>query len=166
LNSHYRSPLDFSDDKLQQAANALAGIDEALQKLVAAGAPVQETGILDDVMTRFTAALDDDFNTEKALAVLHELKKDMLSALGTTPPVTLHKAANTIAVMLKDYLGITLPDNESLPQEVLDLQHERDRARAAKEWAKSDELRKKIDEQGYKVEDRPGSVSVLIKKTR
>jgi cysteinyl-tRNA synthetase len=164
LSQHYRSPLDFSDDKLQQAQNALAGIDEAYQKLNTLPA-IEDNETLRDILSEFIEALNDDFNTEKALAVVHVLKRDAVAELSKEhDPVVLRKATTTLKVMMEDFLGIPLLKEET-PAEVLALLKQREDARKEKDWAASDALRKKIDEMGYKIEDRPGKPSTLIKKT-
>ncbi|MHB9155894.1 MAG: cysteine--tRNA ligase [Endomicrobiales bacterium] len=168
LSQHYRSPLDFSDDKLRQAASALEGLDEAcltLEALPAAGPAAGEEALLPEVMGSFRNALDDDFNTEKALAVVHSLKRDALSLVssGKNDPA-LRGARATLSVLLQDYLGITPPQKAALPPEITALKAEREKARGEKNWAASDELRKQIEAGGYKVLDNKDGTSIVIKK--
>jgi cysteinyl-tRNA synthetase len=173
LSQHYRSPLDFSDDKLQQAKNALDGLDEAYQKLSSVPLPVMhpgpledlESAIMPDVLERFIQALNEDFNTEKALAVLHEFKKSILANLHTAPPHVLQRETVTFASLMQDYLGIPVLRQESIPEEVLQLKAEREKARKEKDWGRSDELRARLGTLGYAVEDNPGGTSTLIKKS-
>lgn len=172
LSQHYHSPLDFSDDKLLQAQRALEGIDEAYLKLSAVPHPADLPGrfagldaeVLPETVTRFRSAMDDDFNTEKALAVLHELKNDALATLHQSSPLVLHRTFVTLRILLEDYLGILPPQKESFSPEVLALKTEREGARRTKDWRKADELRKKIGELGYRVEDNPDGTSSLFKK--
>jgi cysteinyl-tRNA synthetase len=172
LSQHYRSPLDFSDDKLKQAQAALEGIDDAYSKLAAIPHPEEhparfanlEADLLGDVVARFRDAMDDDFNTEKALAVVHELKNEVLATVQQRSPLLLHKAYVTLRILLEDYLGIPLLKNESFSPDVLALKEEREKARREKNWKKADELRKKLGELGYRVEDTPDGTSSLFKR--
>ena len=170
LGQHYRSPLDFSDDKLQAAANALAGLDNAILRLAEVPAPLiekhplenLESAVLTPLMEKFNDAMDDDFSTEKAIAVLHELKNDILNR-ATIEPAWAAKAFNTIKLFLEDYLGIPMLKDEAIPKEVEALAVARAEARAAKDWKRSDELRAALTAAGYKIEDIPGNKFRLLK---
>ncbi|HNA20958.1 MAG TPA: cysteine--tRNA ligase, partial [Agitococcus sp.] len=70
--SHYRSPLNFSDAALQQAKSALERFYHTLK-----GLPVVAAQGGEEFVTRFNTAMDDDFNTPEALAVLYELARDI-----------------------------------------------------------------------------------------
>ncbi len=72
LSSHYRGPLDYSDDNLDQAKAALTRLYTALRGLPVVNAPVDERW-----QTRFAQAMDDDFNTPEALAALFELAREI-----------------------------------------------------------------------------------------
>jgi len=171
LSQHYRSPLDFSDDKLEQAANALAGIDEAYQKL--ALVPMRDTlprplddlepNALPEVLADFSEALDDDFNTEKALAVVHTLRREATSPLAPRDPDYARKASQTLRSMLEDYLGIPLLQEHVAPLKISALKAAREQARKEKNWAKADAFRKQLNSAGYKVEDNPDGTSTLIR---
>ena len=167
LSQHYRSPLDFSDDKLSSAARALKGIDEACLKLAAAsdsGARCS-SGVLPEVVHRFRCALNDDFNTERALAIVHELKNDVLNAINEMAPRFRDKAYLTMKSLMQDYLGIPLPEPEALPGEILSLKAEREKARAAKNWSEADRLRKELALRGYRAEDNPDGSSTVLKNS-
>jgi cysteinyl-tRNA synthetase len=173
LSQHYRSPLDFADDKLVQAQNALNGLDEVYLKLSMAipaeEHPVRFSDLESDaypgILERFETAMNDDFNTERALAVVHELKRDVIANFKDINPQYLRKAYITLRVLLEDYLGIPVPQKEEIPADALALKEERETARQKKDWAQADALRKKLDTLGYRVEDNPGGTSILIRKT-
>ena len=175
LTQHYMSPLDFSDENIIQAKNALEGLDEALMKLADMPEPIAlpghlhdlNTEILQETVDKFKAMLDDDFNTERALAVLHELKKEIfqkLAAKDTKDSHWLRKANFTLKFLLQDYLGVSLPKKEQVTDDADKFRREREQARKDKNWKLSDELRAKIDSLGYRVEDYPNGTSKLIKK--
>lgn len=164
LSQHYRSPLDFSDTNLQQAQNALEGLDEVLQKLAAAGdaAAVQPDA---DAVAAAQEAMDDDFNTEKLLAVAHGVKKDGLAALAANDPAAARCAYRTLELLLSGRLGITLPQAEEIPSDVLRLRDERGEARKNKDWKRSDEIRAELDSRGYRIQDKPDGTAILIRKS-
>jgi cysteinyl-tRNA synthetase len=170
LGQHYRSPLDFSDDKLQAAASSLAGIDNAAMRLSVVPAPASgnrtlenlESAVLEPVLEKFREAMDDDFSTEKAIAVLHELKNDILNR-ATLEPEWSERAFNTIKLFMEDYLGIAMIKDETIPREVEALALQRAEARTAKDWKKSDDMRAAITAAGYKIEDLPGNKYRLLK---
>ncbi|MFH1368079.1 MAG: cysteine--tRNA ligase [Elusimicrobiota bacterium] len=170
LTQHYKGPLDFSDENLRQAKNALEGIDEAYFKLSHVPEPVELPGrlhnldseMLSETIGKFKAMLDDDFNTERALAVIHELKKEILQKLGNNDFHWLRKALFTLSFLMQDYLGIPLAEKETVPEEALKMQKEREQARRDKNWKLSDELRAKLEAMGYKIEDSPDGSSKLI----
>ena len=174
LTQHYKSPLDFSDENLGHAKNALEGLDDVFQKLAAVPEPFElpskmhslEPELLKQYIDKFKGFMDDDFNTERALSVVHELKNESLRKLLSKDYPWLRKAYFTLSFLMRDYLGITLPDNKAADDIVLTMKRDRERARKEKNWQLSDEYRKKLDEAGYKVEDNPDGTSILIRKPK
>ncbi|MGA2090376.1 MAG: cysteine--tRNA ligase [Endomicrobiales bacterium] len=166
LSQHYRTPLDFSDEKLQAAAAALQGLDNTLRIIDEKNKPSETFSPSTAFLDTFNAALDDDFNTEKALAVVHSLKTAAMakvSSLNSGTPIDLNSEKSALHSML-DRLGIALPALAVIPDDIRALAEARVQARREKNWAQSDELRKKIDDRGYKVEDNPNGSSTVIKR--
>jgi cysteinyl-tRNA synthetase len=166
LSQHYRTPLDFSDEKLIAAATALQGLDNALRIIDEKNKPAEKDISHTDFFAAFNAALDDDFNTEKALAVVHSLKTiamTKIALLKSAPKVDINNEKTDLYLML-DRLGIELTETAVIPENVVALKAEREQARREKDWARSDELRKQIDSLGYNVEDKPGGISTVFKK--
>ena len=170
LSQHYKTPLDFSDDRLKEAKATLDGIDEVIQKLSAVPFTPAMPGHLhsldsetdEKVIEEFNAAMNDDFNTEKSLAVLHNLKREAASSLTTKSPSILKKYHATLTALLSDNLGISVAKLAEIPAEALEAKTQREQARKAKDWKKSDELRKRLTELGYKVEDNPDGSSTIL----
>jgi cysteinyl-tRNA synthetase len=170
LSQHYKSPLDFSDEGLQAAKNTLEGIDEVILKLSAIPFTPPAPGPLhnldhemdENTVSQFMEAMNDDFNTEKALAVFHNLKREASSSLTTKSPGILNKYYTTLTTLLSDNLGIPVAKHTDIPQEALDAKTQREQARKSKEWKKSDELRAILITLGYKVEDNPDGSSTLL----
>jgi len=170
LSQHYKSPLDFSDENLKSAKSALEGIDEVMHKLSAVPYEPPMPGHLHSLdtemdekyVTEFNKAMDDDFNTEKALSVLHNLKREAAASIGKKSPGILYKYLITLKGLLSDNLGITPVKETAVPEDALNLKTEREAARRAKDWKKSDELRARLTALGYKVEDNPNGTSTLL----
>ena len=166
VSQHYRTPLDFSDEKLQAAAATLEGIDTTLRIIDEKNIPDTKDVRHTDYLVAFNAALDDDFNTEKALAVVHSLKSAAMakvSAQKSVGAVDLNTEKSELLIML-DRLGIALPPSTVVPEDIQALKAQREQARRDKNWGLSDELRKQIAARGYKVEDTANGTSTVIKK--
>ncbi|KAF0192146.1 MAG: cysteinyl-tRNA synthetase [Gammaproteobacteria bacterium] len=173
LQSHYRSPLNYSLDLLASAEKRLAGLYRALYRAGQEGVSAAAAG--DTAYDRsFRAAMDDDFNTSDALAVLDGIAGEINRALDD-------KATDRAAVLvmtLKELGGLlgSLADNPeiflkymsrtksvAIPQAVLNFNSRevtvdvlvsiRDKARREKDWKTSDEVRDALKAQGYVVED-------------
>jgi cysteinyl-tRNA synthetase len=169
LQSHYRSPLDFSDEALGAANDGLMRLRTVHERLCRFGQSVAGTWTeFDDpdpiveVRRRFMEAMDDDFNTPMALAVIFELAREANRLLDGSP--TSNKefliAAGTMAILLNDVLGITLSDEQSGSEDVVDglaqlLIDQRNDARKSKNFAQADAIRKRLEEIGILLEDSP-----------
>jgi cysteinyl-tRNA synthetase len=162
INQQYRSPLDFSDSRLEESRKALAGLDDLLQKIGNAG---DRTNMIEGLLQQANEALSDDFDTENVIALLHETKNSVLSRFHELKAEELAGYRNTITLILNDYLGIPALKQQDAPADILKLKTDREEARKGKQWALADELRKKLTESGYAVEDNPDGTSVLIKKS-
>lgn len=167
LSTHYRSPIDFSDAMLVNAVNSLSKLHNALDNLEAVEKAASkaklsdaEKAVLDEVKgdrEKFIAAMDDDFNTPLAISALFEIaKKANQHLMGPEPKKEL------LAAMLKELRGLggvlnlyKLGKTEGgLPDEEIGrLVSERQEARKAKDFKRSDELRMKLKELGVILED-------------
>jgi cysteinyl-tRNA synthetase len=129
LTGHWRKPIDFTDETLQQAKAQWQSFGQAIYD----AKPAQPTVGWE----QFEAALDDDFNTPEALAVLHEWRRASELDL-------LQRGLSIFG------LGFVPEDP---PAEVQALAKERDEARRSKDWPRSDELRDEIAALGWIVQD-------------
>ncbi|MDR1196358.1 MAG: cysteine--tRNA ligase [Endomicrobium sp.] len=166
LTQHYKSPLDFSDSGLEAAKNALQGLDDAYLRLKAAAAQTAQVqdGDLTELKNNFLNSLDDDFNSEKALSYLHELKNIILKELFSVDKIRLWQFRTLFEEFADVSLGISLPETQNDDENLQSLLNARNEARKTKNWAEADRLRKEIDEKGYKIVDNPDGTSVLTKK--
>ena len=165
LTSQYRSPLNYTQDNLNNAKAALDRFYTALRGLPDAAAEHDES-----YRAAFSAALNDDFNTSGALAVLFELVREInaLKADGAT-----EKAAQLGEVLreLADILGLLRDDPESFLKgvacgltgmsdvEIDQLIIDRTTAKTNKDWATADKIRDQLNEQKIIIEDSAGGTS-------
>nr|VFK61887.1 MAG: cysteinyl-tRNA synthetase [Candidatus Kentron sp. TUN]VFK63455.1 MAG: cysteinyl-tRNA synthetase [Candidatus Kentron sp. TUN]VFK70440.1 MAG: cysteinyl-tRNA synthetase [Candidatus Kentron sp. TUN] len=164
--SQYRSPLNYSEQQLEQAWAGLSRLYIALRDIPHAERNSDTHMEYDD---RFRAAMDDDFNTPEALAVLFEMAREINRArqenniqrvtdLGTA----LREFGKILGLLQDDperfLQGTTtrmsddMFDNEKIDQLIAERVH----ARACKDWSKADEIRDKLKAQGIVLEDSGG----------
>jgi cysteinyl-tRNA synthetase len=148
FSTHYRVPLSFSWE-------ALEGADRGLKSLYGKIAGFKANGIApsssfsktaEDSRARFNEAIDDDLNMPKAMAALWDIVKENKINDG-------EKYALMLDFDRVFAFGFATIHAESIPDDVMHLAAERENFRKLNEWQKSDELRKKIAEKGYNVED-------------
>jgi len=159
ISSHYRSPINYSEDNLIEAK---AGLDRFFQTLKAykavEAAPLSALAS-SEFYTRFVAAMNDDFNTRMALTVMYDLVK----AINSSPS---EQAASLVAELkaMAGVLGILQVDPETFLQgndvseglsaeEIEQYIQERIDAKLAKNYARADEVRNLLQEQGIVLED-------------
>ena len=142
LSTHYRKQLDFTFDGLQAARSALQRLDEFLLKLPDAAGPICP------VIAGFEAAMDDDLNISAALAAVFEFIRE--SNKNGAPPGALAMWQRVDTV-----LGFGIPGKASVPAEIQALVDERQAARKAKNFKRSDEIRDQLAQAGWVIEDTP-----------
>lgn len=180
LNSHYRSPLDFSDAALYSAKSGYEKISSCVIEVrnrikAAADGDVDETvgKTLEELKEKFEKAMNDDLNTSVALSVLFELARDTQKLLldNKANKQTLEAIDGLFSMLGGDVLGIVKDeyeqagavDNELMDKLVNILIGQRNDARKQKDYARADEIRKKIDEAGIVLEDSPQGTSWRLK---
>ncbi|MEA3291094.1 MAG: cysteine--tRNA ligase, partial [Pseudomonadota bacterium] len=168
LASHYRSPLNYSDETLANARAALTRFYLALQKLAEQG--IEPGGGVDgDFDQRFHAAMDDDFNTPEAIAVLFDLVRELNRALDAADRARAAALAGELK-RLAGVLGVLNLEVDSFlgrgkqagpvagnltAQEIDDLAAERNQARREKNWSRADEIRDQLKALNVVLEDKP-----------
>ena len=138
FTAHYKSPLDFSIENLENAKNSYERLKNIISNIKNDG---QEN---EKYLEDFKEAANDDLDMPKAMAVLWNLVRDN-KAKGKL---------NAIKEMDK-VLGLSLLEKEKIKilPKIKKLAQEREKARKNKDWQKADELRKEIEKSGYKIED-------------
>jgi cysteinyl-tRNA synthetase len=164
LGSHYRSPLNYSDQQLDQARTGLGRLYIALRNVPAATAAADSP-----YRARFAAAMDDDFNTPLAMSVLFDLARDVNtlrdSKPAEAPPLAalLKELGGVLGLLQSDpesYLQAGAADQDGLPAaDVEKLIAARKAARAAKDWKEADRLRAELDSAGIVIEDGAGGTT-------
>ncbi|MGA9116246.1 MAG: cysteine--tRNA ligase [Bacteroidota bacterium] len=160
IQSHYRGTLDFSEQALEGAAKGLERLANAVRLVRDARGRAPGPGRLDwgEYRRRFAAAMDDDFNTPQALAVLFDLGRDLhqKSASGGVDEESLRQAEGLCTELGEGVLGIRFGEESagSRTEDLLDLLVAvRREVRAQKLWPLSDMIRDGLGRLGYSLED-------------
>lgn len=188
LGTHYRSPLDFDDEKLSAAARGMERIKNSIRLLEEALAGRDEGAAarpdpalaarLDELRGEFEKAMDDDFNTALAIGVMFDLAREINGCLARQDFP--NKAEKTAALqkardLFRDFnsvLGVFKTgadgdiqldeegeEDRSLVEELIGLIIEvRQEARKKKDWSTADHIRDRLKEMGIVLEDTPSGV--------
>ena len=163
LGTHYRHLLEWSEERVEEAARALARLSRLVDDAAAlGGTPGALPPAFAGFAARFSAAMDDDFNTPQALGVLFDFARALSDhrdrGLGTPEACAAFATGVAELVRLARVLGLLQRGVASggPPADVARLVAERTAARAARDWKRSDELRAEIQRLGWAVEDTPG----------
>ncbi len=155
LQTQYRSPTELGADELNAASRALDGLDALFRRARAAGFDVSDE--LDDgAVEAFRDAMDDDFGTPAAVAVIFEAVRNANAAVDSDDAA---RAASLVATVkaLAAVLGLELDDGAGTVDDadVDALVSERDAARRGGDFAAADRLRDELARQGVTLEDTP-----------
>ena len=163
LSSQYRSPLNYSDEQLNDSETALIRLYTALR-----GINIESTHCDKDYKVRFEQAMDDDFNTPIAVAVLFDIARELNKSVADK------ERAEQLATSLKTLAGILgvlqdspegflqggNDDEQGLSEaEINQLIQDRIDAKANKDWATADQIRDQLKELGIILEDIPGGTT-------
>ncbi len=168
LSSHYRSPLNYSERNLEAAHAGLERLYTALRGVApeAGGGEAggEGAGGEGSPAERFAAAMDDDFNTPEALAVLFDLAREVNRARAAGEQRAAAEAAATLR-RLGGVLGLLGADPEAFLRgageggdeeaRIAALVAEREAARARRDWAAADAIRERLRAEGVVLEDGP-----------
>jgi len=163
LSTHYRSPIEFSEERLDEAGIAFQRLRAVIER---AGAweegdgppPGGELGErVAEADALFHESMDDDFNSARAIGHLFDLSRHVNRALDDGLGSEARAAARAL-LRLARVLGLfwKAPGAESWDSGVLALAEEREGARKARDWKKADALRRELLDRGVLVEDSPG----------
>jgi len=165
LSSHYRSITNYTNEALEQAKANLERIADFVKNVKSAAAGPLQTKVK-PYLERFEEAMDDDLNTPLALSVLYELITETNKLIAENK-LGIKDAKQILATWEKmnKVFGLIIPETAGIPQDIKNLAEERKAVRENKDFPKSDELRGKIAELGYVIEDLKDN-NYLIKPAR
>ncbi len=156
LRAHYRSPLNYSDQHLDDARHALTRLYTALRGLSASTASIDWNN---PYAARFQSAMDDDFNTPEAIAVLFELANEINRTKSPESARLLVSLADTLGLLQRTpeafLQGDTTSTDGYTAAAIEQLIQNRLAARQKKNFAESDRIRKELAENGIILEDGP-----------
>lgn len=173
LTSHYRSPINYSAEALEGAGAGLERLYTARDNLryeiknakVAKKQPDEDMAPFNAFKDKFCEKMDDDLNTADAISVLFDLAKQINITLETPHSAAFLQEILGVLTELAEVLGILSEERKvEVSDEIMELVNARTQARAAKDWAKADEIRDKLTSLGVIVEDTKEGPKILIKK--
>ena len=164
LSAHYRSPLNFSADLMEAAKNGLERIVTSAENLRYALEHAQDTAMTaeeealyaqaQEYVSRFDAAMEDDFNTADAISVIFELVKFINTESSKDNSKAYLVNLYEELKMLTDICGLIIEkEEELLSSDIEKLIEERQAARKEKNFARADEIRNELLEKGIILED-------------
>jgi len=174
LSAHYRNPLNFSEDQLQQAQNSLQRLNNTIFNIkhqLTQGKFKESRDKDDEIILekrkesrqQFIEAMDDDFNTPVALSQLFGFARELniyLNSPGLKNKLVLEESYEFYKEFANEILGILkeVEPEESFELEIKNLIKEREEARKVKNWEKSDQIRDVLREKGVILEDTPEGI--------
>lgn len=174
LSAHYRSPLDFSEEQLQQAQSSLQRLDNVMfnVKHLLKQDEFRKSKNKDDKLIlekrkeselKFIEAMDDDFNTPVALSHLFGFAREAniyLNSQDSKNKEVLEGILKFYQELAGEILGIfkDIDQEERFEQEIIKLIEMRENARKERNWIESDRIRNKLQEKGILLEDTPSGI--------
>jgi cysteinyl-tRNA synthetase len=165
LNSHYRSPLTYSEAAIEAARRGVERLEQAANSTLGKGKKKADIDI-SIYQNKFVEAMDDDFNTPQALAVLFDLAKEINRASeadcdSEDARKVLTEMAGILGLklepsrkLIKEATGVTSAEIGS-EEEIINLIRQREEMRKAKKWVEADEIRDRLDKMDIILEDTP-----------
>ncbi|MGF6377035.1 cysteinyl-tRNA synthetase [Clostridiales Family XIII bacterium PM5-7] len=172
LSGHYRNPINFSDVLMEQAKSSLARMENCKENLVyltTAGAEGSmtdsEAAAFDDYdqyRQAFITAMDDDLNTADAISAIFELITAINTAVKDGATKEFAKKSLDMLMELADVIGLLQGQaDQGVDDEIQTLVDERQAARAAKDFARADEIRDILKAKGITLKDTPQGVQII-----
>jgi len=164
LQTHYRSPIEFTEDLLMQSKNALARVHDFMTRLgnyKPEDQNVEQKDVeefLKGIRGRFEAAMDDDFETPEAMAAVFDLIKEVNRRIDARTLSRKSKESIMNLIIHTDaVLGVFEPaKSESIEPEIMEMINARETARKNRDWPEADRIRKELLGKGIQLEDSAG----------
>ncbi|MGD2038516.1 MAG: cysteine--tRNA ligase [Desulfobacterales bacterium] len=153
--THYRKPMEYSDESIEAARNGLLHLHNQVRQIVADAVDI-EPPVDAEFKNKFIAAINDDLNMPRAMAVVQETLKSKIS--DAQKYSTILDFDRVLGLQLD-----RLDKAQELPEEVQKLVAARQQARQGRDFAASDQLRAEIETLGYQVQDTKDGMKVVKK---
>lgn len=153
LQTHYRKPMEYSEDIIENSVNGLISLQNKVRSLIFKAGEVVNCKVNEKYKKMFLDAVNDDLNMPQSLAVVQDVLKSDLP-----------KGDKLVTILDFDkVLGLNLDKQliERLPRGVEEIVEKRKKAREEKNWEESDKLRDELSGMGYGVEDSKDGVEVF-----
>ncbi len=162
LSAHYRSQMNFTWEAMAQAQTNIQTLRQAYTRLnqYQLSGSFGPQSITADFSVRFDAAIDDDLNTPEALAVALQFTKELNRLMDGSELADPLTDTRPLCEHILAVFGLDFSAETAIPEDVQELARERELARAARDFARSDVLRDEIGSLGYAVEDGPHGQTV------
>jgi cysteinyl-tRNA synthetase len=151
LSSHYRSPLNYSDESLNDAAAGLTRLYTALRDI-----EIVETDIDSEFKASFEQAMNDDFNTPVALAVLFDVARELNKTKSPILAATLKSVASVLGILQDNPEHYLKGENDTEIEQQIQA---RIYAKKAKNWALADQIRNELKAKNVILEDSPDGLT-------
>ncbi|MEA4987507.1 MAG: cysteine--tRNA ligase [Anaerovorax sp.] len=172
LSGHYRSPINFSEELMDQAKNGLARMQNAklhLQHLIQNGngeMTAEEAARYTDLekyRQKFIDVMEDDLNTADAISVVFELIRDINTVTKEGASKVFAEKCLSLLDELTEVLGLLRKDDSDdvIDEDIQKLIDERQEARKAKNFARADEIRDLLKEKGITLKDTPQGIQII-----
>ena len=169
ISSHYKSPLNFSDESMINCKNALERLSNFRRNLEfikksSGGNGLSSFDLLDEFKNRFIEYMDDDLNVSGALSVVFEMVKFINNKISENEKMTFEFVEKSISLFdeFMEVFGLKVDNFElNLPEEIKNLIEKRKIARENKNWDKADEIRDFLKKKGYLIEDGKFETNVI-----
>ncbi len=172
LSSHYRSPINYSVEIIEQCQSALERLYNCrddlrfLMENSPSGAKDGEQAIKEQLLTHkadFITAMDDDCNTADGITALFELARDINAHINakTAPSKELCTFALELYQELADVLGLLYTEKDHIGDDVQALIEQRNTARKNKDWAAADRIRDELKTRGITIKDTPNGTIIV-----
>lgn len=144
-SQHYRTPINFSYGILEQSKNALERLNDFARNLRESKGK-DDLNLIKKTRESFLKAMDDDFDTPRALAILFDFVREVNKKGGG-------KKSYSLLLEIDSIFGILDLKEVKIPVEIKELVKKREKARKEKNWKKADEIRNQIRKKGFLLED-------------
>ena len=162
ISSHYRSPINYSAEIIEQSRNALDRLYNCRENLVfrmKSAESGEKTADFSQFVDEFITAMDDDLNTADAIAALFNLTREINTMLGGNPTKEDCEEALRVFSELSGVLGLVYNVKEdNIDEQVEEMIRQRTEARKNRDFATADAIRDKLKEMGITLEDTPQGV--------